>query len=180
MIALRHFDPAPSCTFGRSSISMLPLLAIILVVAFLLRLPGLNESVWFDELWATHLKVGNLPTLLQVVKHDVHPPFYAVFMFFWDKVFGDSEVSIRTPPMLFGLAAIVLAFVLAKRWIGERPALLTAACSHFRRPISGTRRRRGRIPQCFSVCCWLSMRAHGWMSGRTHASGCGFTPALFS
>src|SRR4051812_22766119 len=104
MIPVRYFDAAPSAHSGIRAFSTLLLLATILVVAFLVRLPGLNESVWFDELWATHLKVGNLATLLQVAKNDVHPPFYAVFMFFWDKVFGDSELSIRTPPMLFGVA----------------------------------------------------------------------------
>jgi uncharacterized membrane protein len=57
---------------------------------------------------------------------DYHPPLYSTFSFLWLRVFGDSELSIRVPPLLFGLATIVLTYVLARRWFGPEGALLPA------------------------------------------------------
>ena len=47
-------------------------------------------------------------------------------MFLWTGVFGDSEISVRTLPMIFGISSIVLIYVLARRVADEKTALLAA------------------------------------------------------
>ena len=55
----------------------------IVALALLLRLPGFNESVWYDEIWSTRVILDSFPALLKVVATDAHPPLYAVVMFAW-------------------------------------------------------------------------------------------------
>jgi uncharacterized membrane protein len=47
-------------------------------------------------------------------------------MFLWTGLFGDSEISVRTLPMIFGISSIVLIYVLACRVADEKTALLAA------------------------------------------------------
>lgn len=98
----------------------------ILGIAVALRIPDLNESLWYDELWATHVKLGSLYGLGLNAVTDVHPPFYLTFMFVWIRLFGDSELSVRLPPLLFGLATIVLTYLLCSRFVGKVPGLIAA------------------------------------------------------
>jgi hypothetical protein len=86
----------------------------------------LNESLWLDELWSTHVKLGNVFLLGYQVLYDPHPPFYYVFMFLWIKLFGDSELSIRIPPLIFGILSILLTYALALRFAGKKEALLAS------------------------------------------------------
>ncbi len=88
-------------------------LPAILLIAVLLRVPNLNKSLWFDELWSTHIELGSLNAVINTVLHDVHPPFYSIFMFCWITLFGDTELSIRLPPLILGIASIALAYLLA-------------------------------------------------------------------
>src|SRR5688572_12030129 len=86
----------------------LPALAALLTIALLVRLPDLNESLWYDELWSTHVIIGSFGDLLRVWLYDIHPPFYNGLAFAWSRVFGDSEISVRILPMLCGLATVAL------------------------------------------------------------------------
>jgi 4-amino-4-deoxy-L-arabinose transferase-like glycosyltransferase len=104
----------------------LALLAGIVAVALALRFPGLTESIWFDELWSTRVKVGTLQSLVRTVAVDVHPPFYLALMFGWIRVFGDSELSVRMLPLLSGLGTVALAAPLARAY-GGRVAGFVAA-----------------------------------------------------
>ncbi len=101
-------------------------LCVILALATLLRLLNLNQSLWFDELWSTHVKLGNIFLLGYQVLYDPHPPFYYIFIFFWIKLFGDSELSIRIPPLIFGILAIFLTYLLALRFAGKKEAILAS------------------------------------------------------
>ncbi len=102
------------------------ILLFIILVGILLPLPNLNESLWYDELFSTRIHLPNLKALAYFSVFDVHPPFYSVLMFLWTGLFGDSELSVRTLPMIFGISSIVLIYVLACRVADEKTALLAA------------------------------------------------------
>lgn len=102
------------------------LLSLIILSGILLRLPNLNESLWYDELFSTRNKLSGLRELAAFSLWDVHPPFYSVLMFLWTGLFGDSEISVRFPPLLFGILTIILIYELARRVADEKVALLAA------------------------------------------------------
>jgi mannosyltransferase len=120
-------EPAPreSAWIAETMASRLLLLSII-AIALVLRLPGLNESLWFDELSSTHVVLGNVAALAHAIGSDSHPPFYAVVMFVWIRLFGDSEISVRMLPLICGLLTIVLTARLAAGYGWRRAAPVAA------------------------------------------------------
>jgi hypothetical protein len=123
-VALGRHSSAGEAT--RWSGHSLGILAGIVALALVLRLPGLTESIWFDELWSTRVKLGSLDALVRTVAVDVHPPFYLGLMFAWIRVFGDSELSVRMIPLLSGLVTVALSAELARAY-GGRVAGIVAA-----------------------------------------------------
>lgn len=102
------------------------MLAAVVALALLLRLPGFTESVWYDELSSTRVALDSFKGLLRVVATDAHPPFYAVVMFIWVHLFGDSEISIRILPLICGLLTIVLTARLAAAYGGAHAGPIAA------------------------------------------------------
>jgi 4-amino-4-deoxy-L-arabinose transferase-like glycosyltransferase len=120
-------EPAPreSAWIAETMGSRLLLLSII-AIALALRLPGLTESLWHDEVWSTRVMLGNVTALARTIGADVHPPFYAVVMFVWIRMFGDSEISVRMLPLICGLLTIVLTARLAAGYGWRRAAPVAA------------------------------------------------------
>ena len=96
---------------------------MLLLGALLVRLPHMDDSLWFDELWRTHLGLTG-DSLWFVLFHDIHPPLFALILWGWIHVFGDGEIAVRVPSLLCGVASIAVTFALAKRWFGSRVAFL--------------------------------------------------------
>ncbi|MCA8940986.1 MAG: glycosyltransferase family 39 protein, partial [Planctomycetes bacterium] len=103
------------------------LLLLILLAALALRLPVMFESLWFDEYYTTSHTIGSLALLLKSLYTDIHPPAYYAFMTLWTNLFGDSEFSIRLPPLLCGLGTIWLVRELTRSVAGERAGWVAAA-----------------------------------------------------
>lgn len=101
-------------------------IAVILTAGFLLRLPQLNSSLWFDELWSTSMRLGGLSALARTVVTDNHPPFFSVFIFLWARLFGESEISLRLPSLIFGVSSIFLVYAIALRYADRKTALLSS------------------------------------------------------
>ncbi len=106
----------------------------ITLAGLLLRLNHLGtESITADEVSALlRLQFNSFSEMLEGgVKPDGHPAFTQVLLWFWIKVFGDTEFSIRLPFVLMGTASIWLAGITTKRWFGIGAALAVAASLAF-------------------------------------------------
>ena len=97
---------------------------LFFIVALLVRLPNFNESLWYDEVWYTFMRL-NPNSINRVLFHDVHPPLYPLLMLGWIKLFGDSEIAVRLPSLLFGLASLGVIFALARSWFNRCIAFLS-------------------------------------------------------
>jgi len=102
-------------------------LTAILLIALLVRIPGLGESLWFDEVMYTKAAFEQPDILYFLLWQDVHPPFYTMVLVAWTSIFGDSEIAVRLPSLLCGLGSIFLTWRITRRWIGPLQALLVAA-----------------------------------------------------
>ena len=89
-----------------------------------MRLPNLTESLWLDELWATRVMLVDLPTLWTTILLDTHPPVYSGFMFVWITLFGDSELSIRLPSLIFGVVSVGLTYLVVTRYVSRTATVL--------------------------------------------------------
>lgn len=100
-------------------------LALILVAVGLRFFNLGSESLWNDELssW-TRSDVGTLGQLIDIAKQDVHPPGYPIFLYFWIKLFGDSEFALRLPSAIAGVWAVAFIFALGRNTYTPRVAAL--------------------------------------------------------
>ncbi len=91
---------------------------IILLVAYLIRMIALNQSLWLDEAVtakvALHYNFSDIITKFSPT--DFHPPFYYLFMKAWSSVFGYSEVALRMPSVIFSILTGWMVYLIAGFW----------------------------------------------------------------
>lgn len=104
------------------------LVIVFLVIAGgVLRLPNLGESLWHDEmLYSTKYLVPSLSDLWRISLYDAPAPLYRVLMFFWTTLFGEHELALRTPSLLFGIFSILLVYGIAQEYDSRKAAALAA------------------------------------------------------
>ena len=71
-----------------------------------------------DEAWSLWLAQGSLSSLPGMVRADVHPPLFYLLLFAWTRLAGFSELALRLPSALSGVAAVWGVFALGRRWAG--------------------------------------------------------------
>lgn len=102
--------------------------ALLIVLAVVLRLPNLGESVWYDEVWyAARGASYSLADLWDHFLTEPPAPLYGIVMFFWVRVFGDGELAVRVPSLVLGLASIGLTYRIAGAYGSPWVAVLAAA-----------------------------------------------------
>jgi len=72
-------------------------------------------STW-NEFWVQGVKVG-----------DMHPAFYQVLLWFWVRVFGDSEFAIRSTSLIFYILTSLLIYRIGIRHFSKYSGLLVIA-----------------------------------------------------
>ena len=104
----------------------------ILIFSFVLRLIGINQSLWLDE--AISVNIAKLPIETIVARfsiHDFHPPLYYWFLNIWIRFFGDQVWVMRLSSILFSLITIWLVYKIGKeikdKSVGLWAAILTGA-----------------------------------------------------
>ena len=104
-------------------------LIALTVVAAALRLPTLgSQSLWLDEVLTGRLARGSLGDLLhRVATEEANPPLFYLLEWAWTRVAGTSEVALRLPSALFGIALVPVAFAIGRRLGGQRAAVALAA-----------------------------------------------------
>jgi len=71
-------------------------------------------SLWGDEAWAATLAVKPVWEIIKIVSRDTSPPLYYLLLHFWMKVFGTSEVAIRSLSFVFFLTTAAVAFLIGQ------------------------------------------------------------------
>ena len=115
------------------------LLLLIIILGTFLRIYAIgSESFWIDE-GATALTMEryegggilkNIYTKGQILpeyyKGVSDLPVYYYTLSYWTKLFRTSETSLRMFSAVFGIAAIIFVFVVAKELMGRKNALLSS------------------------------------------------------
>lgn len=94
-----------------------------------MRLPGLDESVFGDELFTYEIATRpGFGDMLDGVTGplEISPPLYFVLAWVCAKI-GDPHVWIRVPALVAGVALVPAAYALGLRTVGRTAALLGAA-----------------------------------------------------
>jgi mannosyltransferase len=115
---------------SRAAVDLRPwlVLAGLSVLALVLRLPGLDSCLWFDEVLTVVDFVR--PPLAEVITRFPSQNQHMLFSVLAQTsvgIFGESAWSIRLPSVLFGVASVWAMFLLGRRLVGVREGLLAAA-----------------------------------------------------
>lgn len=116
---------------GLSSIRPLQIIAAILVVAalvysFRLGADALGASEAYSAWQAA--KPGVAAIVRTPVLHDPGKQvFYHVVLHYYTRIFGLSEISLRSMSVIFSLITLVLVFALGREMFGDHTALAAAA-----------------------------------------------------
>jgi 4-amino-4-deoxy-L-arabinose transferase-like glycosyltransferase len=110
----------------------LSILALILVIAFGLRLYALNSGLWHDEI-STYLKFARMPVGEIISTYDTQNQNFLYSLLAWAcfQIFGEGAWSLRFPAVVFGVASIWAMYFLARQFANVREALLSAALLTF-------------------------------------------------
>lgn len=103
------------------------LLVAILLLSFGLRVYRLgNESVWWDEGWATWHARQPLAGILERTASDTHPPLYLLLLHYWRLDSGDGEFGLRFLSAAIGLLTVAATYLLGRKVGGVGAGSLAA------------------------------------------------------
>ncbi len=136
-------------------------LILLLQIALFVRLHEISKfGIWEDEYWALYLATGRGDALFEI-PHQViltdppaigfanapswphiwtgldsvtHPPVFYFLLRWWVDLFGESDVSIRILPLVFGMAGILLLYDCVRLVAGPWWGLMAAGMMVFAPP----------------------------------------------
>jgi len=88
-------------------------LPLILILAFLIRLPGMFQSLWYDESFTAAISILPWDRLWQATAGDVHPPLWYVLEKLVILTLGNAEASLRLPSLALGVINVWLTWKVA-------------------------------------------------------------------
>lgn len=71
----------------------------------------LTQSFWRDEAFSYFMAKKNIFEIIFLTAKDFNPPLYYLILHFWIKIFGGSEISLRTVSFIFFWATLYVAFL---------------------------------------------------------------------
>ncbi|MCA1690502.1 MAG: glycosyltransferase family 39 protein [Actinobacteria bacterium] len=109
-----------------------PLLAVCLAGAAVRFATLGQQSFWLDEAATGRLMRMGLGGMLRALPDgESTPPVYYVLAWVWTRVFGTSEVGLRSLSALIGTLTIPLVYLAGARLLDRRPGLAAAALAAF-------------------------------------------------
>ena len=96
----------------------------IVLLALLLRLPFITESLWLDEAIEAIALQGYYGPLLSYAVSDFQPPFYHFLLKAWTNLAGYSELALRTPSLMAGAALTYVSIKLGELLHTRRTGLI--------------------------------------------------------
>lgn len=100
----------------------------ILLIALLIRIIGLDQSLWLDEginvIFATNLDFKSL--VFSYSLGDFHPPLYHLILKSQILLLGNSEISVRLPSIIFGLGTVYITYLIGRKIFDERTGLIAS------------------------------------------------------
>ena len=95
-----------------------PLAAVAALAAALRWFRIDAQSLWYDEGISAHQLSRSFPEILHAAALDTHPPLYYWSLKAWGEVLGQSELALRSLSAVFGVLAVVMAFLIGRRLFG--------------------------------------------------------------
>lgn len=86
----------------------------------------LTVSLWGDEAWAATLLKKNFLDVIKFVSKDTSPPLYYITAHLWTRLFGLSEIALRSLSVLFWLVTAIFTAKIASHLWKDKKITTTA------------------------------------------------------
>ncbi len=109
-----------------SSLIRTLLLCAFLAAALFFALFHINRSLWQDEAYSVQVAGRSFEGIISELRHDTHPPLYYMLLSAWMRLFGLSELSVRSLSGIFYMACIAVVYLLGASVYDRKTGLLCA------------------------------------------------------
>jgi uncharacterized membrane protein len=79
------------------------------------------QSFWRDEAFSYVLAKKSLFDITYFTAHDFNPPLYYYLLHIWMKIFGHSEIALRSLSLLFFVGSVYVAYLFIKDFVTKNP-----------------------------------------------------------
>jgi len=90
-----------------------------------------NVSLWGDEAFSALLAQKPFLEMLKIVVHDTSPPLFYFITFFWSRIFGSSEIAIRSLSFIFYIATALIVYSITKKLFDKKTGIIAAVLTFF-------------------------------------------------
>lgn len=109
---------------------VMPVLFVVCVIVATIyfRLLNIDTAFWYDEAcsWFSAKQEFPMGIINNLIHLDLqHTPLYFFLLHFWMKIFGSSEVAIRSLSVIFGILTVPLVYIVSKKITSEKVAILS-------------------------------------------------------
>lgn len=99
---------------------------IVLVVALVVRLIAISQSLWLDEaIGALVVRDYSYSEIItDFLRSDNHPPLFYLDLKSWTSILGYSEFALRLPSVIYGVLTVYLTFLIASKISRRKEGLI--------------------------------------------------------
>lgn len=91
---------------------------VLLVIAAVLRIWFVGKTdLGYDESFSLHISLQSLPDIVRLLSKGDNPPLWELMLHFWVKLFGISEVAIRSLSLIFSVLTVIPIYLLGEKHI---------------------------------------------------------------
>jgi 4-amino-4-deoxy-L-arabinose transferase-like glycosyltransferase len=135
---------------ARSAVAVSPATAAVAALTLLaaaVRFSTLGrQGYWYDEGNTVLIMRSTLGGMLGLLAHNEStPPLYYILAWFWGRVFGWSEVGLRSLSALIGVATVPAVYLAGRRLVSTRAGVIAAA-----------------LTACSPILIWYSQEARAY------------------
>jgi len=115
-----------------------------------------TASLWGDEAWAATLAIKPIFEIIKIVAKDTSPPLYYLLLHTWMKIFGTSEIAIRSLSFLFFIGTVITVYFIGK-YLWDKKTGVLAAILTLVNPFLFTYAFEGRMYSLLALTSTLSV-----------------------
>lgn len=91
---------------------------LLVIMAAMLRIWHIGKTdLGGDESFTLYMSLQSIPDIVNMLCKGDNPPLWEILMHFWVKIFGISEVAIRSLPVVFSTLTIIPIYILGEKHI---------------------------------------------------------------
>jgi len=90
-----------------------------------------NTSLWGDEAFSAVACQKPFFAMMQVVFKDTSPPLMYLIMWTWFRIFGSSEIAIRSLSLLFYLGTTLVVYLIGKKLFDSKTGIIASLLTFF-------------------------------------------------